>query len=67
MCNVRQSEAASVAASVFMHEVDVCSNGGHAHRRYLGGPGGEHRLFEVKICEDAMQGSPRVHPTLPVP
>ena len=38
--------------------------GGHAHRGYLGVPGGEHRLFEVKICEHAMRGSPRPHPAL---
>ena len=38
-----------ITARVFMHEVDVCVNGGYALRRYLGGPGGENRLFEDPI------------------
>ena len=64
MRNARQSEAASDSARVFKHEVNIYVHGGHAHRRYLGGPGGEHRLFEVPFCEYAMRGSPRPHPTL---
>ena len=31
---------------------------------YLGGTGGGHRLFEVKFCECAMQGSPTAYPTM---
>jgi len=62
--NVRQAEAASNAASGFKHEADVCGHGGHAHRGYLGGPGGEYRLSEVSFCEYAMRGSPGPHPTL---
>ena len=38
ICNARQSEAASDAASVLKYEVDVCGHGGHAHGRYLRGP-----------------------------
>ena len=53
--NARQSEAASCSASVFEHEVDIYSHGRHAHRKYLGGLGGEYRLLEVPFCECAMQ------------
>ena len=45
MRNARQPGAASHSDSVFMHKSDVCGHGGHAHRRYLGEPGGEYRLF----------------------
>ena len=62
--NARQSEAAFRSASVFMHEVDVCGHVGHDYRRYLGGTGGEYRLFEVPFCEYAMRGGPRPHPAL---
>ena len=51
MRNARQSEAASRSASVLKHEVDVCGQGGHVPRRYLGGPEGEYRLSEVPFCE----------------
>ena len=51
MRNARQSEAASDVARVFKHEVGICGHGGHAHRRYLGGSGGECRLLEVPFCE----------------
>ena len=64
MRNARQSAPASRSASVFMHEVDVCGHGGHAHRRYLGGPESEYRLSEVSFCDYAMRGSPRIHPAL---
>ena len=47
MRNARQSEAASDAARVFKHEVEVCEHAGYAHRGHLGVPGGEYRLFEV--------------------
>ena len=63
MRDARQPGAAPDAASVFKHEVDVCGHDRHAHRGYLGGHWGEHRLFEVKICEHAMRGSPRPNPT----
>ena len=62
--NTRQSEAASDAARVRKHEAGVCGHGGHAHRWYLGGSGGEYLLFEVPFCECAMRGSLRPHPTL---
>ena len=64
MRNARQSEAASGADSVFKHEADVCEHGGHACRRFLGGPGGKYRLFEVKLCECAMRGNERARLTL---
>ena len=56
--------AAYHSGRVFMHEVDVCVNGRYALRRYLGGPGGEYRVFEVPFCEHAMRVSPGSHPTL---
>ena len=64
MRNARQSEPASRSASVLKHGVDICGHGGQAHRRYLGGPGSEYRVFEVSFCEYAMRGSPRPHPSL---
>ena len=64
MRNAGQSEAASRSASILKHEVGVCGHGGHAHRRYLGGPGGECRLLEVPFWECAMRGSPWPHPAL---
>ena len=64
MRDARQSAAASRSASVLKPEVDVCGHGGHVHRRYLIGPGGECRLFEVKFCEYAMRGSLPPHPAL---
>ena len=59
--NTRQSEAASDAARVFKHKVFTCGHGGHVHCGYLGGPGGEYRLFEGLFCEYAMRGSKRAH------
>ena len=58
MRNAGQSEAASRSASVLKHEVGVCGQGGHAPRRYLGGPGVEYRLFEVPIFANAQITSP---------
>ena len=51
MRNTRQSGAASHSASVFEHEEYICGHGGHAHRRYIRGPGGGYRAVEVPFGE----------------
>ena len=63
--NVRQADAASDAASVSKHRVDVCGHGGQVYTSFLGGPGGECRFLEVSFCEYAMRGSPMPHRTVP--
>ena len=62
--NARRSAAASRSASVLKHEVGACGYGGRIYTSYLGGPGGEYRLLEVKFCEYAMRGSPPPHRVL---
>ena len=62
--NARPFGATTDAARVHEHQVSTCGHGEHIYRANLGGPGGEYRLLEVPICEYAMRGSPRPHPTL---
>ena len=52
--NARRPIAATRAAGVLNHEVDVCGHGGYIYTSYLGGSGGECRLLEVPVCEYAM-------------
>ena len=55
--------AGDAASRVVVDDNDA-ADCGRVCSGYLGGTGGGHRLFEVKICEYAMRGSKRAYPTL---